>query len=104
LSYDTPPDQMQLLVEDIRQCILSEALVEANSVMVFFRDLSASPLDLWIVYVVQGPDLQQSLALKQRVNLEIMRTVAARGLAFAFPTSVIHLDGPIAKQIVAGKS
>jgi MscS family membrane protein len=104
LSYDTPPDQMQLLVEDIRQCILSEALVEANSVMVFFRDLSASSLDLWIVYVVQGPDLQQSLALKQRVNLEIMRTVAARGLAFAFPTSVIHLDGPIAKQIVAGKS
>jgi len=28
-----------------------------------------------------------------------MRAVAARGLAFAFPTSVMHLDGPIAKQI-----
>ena len=104
LSYDTPPDQMKLIVEDIRRLILSEAAVDANSVMVFFRDLSASSLDLWIVYVAQGPDFQQGLALKQRVNLEIMRLVAARGLSFAFPTSVMHLDGPIAKQMVAGKS
>ena len=104
LSYDTTPDQMKLIVEDIRQHILSEAAVDANSVMVFFRDLSASSLDLWIVYVAQGPDFQQSLALKQRVNLEIMRLVAARGLTFAFPTSVMHLDGPIAKQIAAVKN
>lgn len=104
LSYDTTPDQMKLIVEDIRQHILSEAAVDANSVMVFFRDLSASSLDLWIVYVAQSPDLQQSLALKQRVNLGIMRLVAARGLTFAFPTSVMHLDGPIAKQIAAVKN
>jgi hypothetical protein len=30
--------------------------------------------------------------------------VAARGLTFSFPSSVMHLDGPIAKQIVAVKS
>jgi MscS family membrane protein len=32
-----------------------------------------------------------------------MRAVAARGLSFAFPTSVMHLDGPIAKQLAGGK-
>lgn len=104
INYDATPEQLRFIVEDIRQCILAEAAVDTNSVMVFFRDLSASSLDLWIVYVAQGPDFQQSLALKQRVNLEIMRLVAARGLTFAFPSSVMHLDGPIAKQIVAVKS
>jgi len=103
LSYDTTPEQMKLLVEDIRQLILREATVDSNSVMVYFRDFSASSLDLWIVYIAQGPDFQHSLALKQRVNLEIMRAVASHGLSFALPTSVMHLDSPIAKPIGATK-
>jgi MscS family membrane protein len=83
---------------------LAETVVDAESVMVFFRDFSASSLDLWIVYATKGPDFQEGLGLKQRVNLAIMRAVQARGLSFAFPTSVMHLDGPVAKQWVGGKS
>ncbi len=104
LTYDTTPDQMTAIVEDVRRIILAEPTVDAESVMVFFRDFSASSLDLWIVYATQGPDFQEGLGLKQRVNLAIMRAVAARGLAFAFPTSVVHLDGPVAKQLAGGKS
>jgi hypothetical protein len=29
--------------------------------------------------------------------------VAARRLSFAYPTSVMHLDGPVAKAIAGGK-
>ena len=43
------------------------------------------------------------MAMRQRLNLAFMRAVAARGLSFAFPTSVMHLDGPIAKQLAGGK-
>ena len=103
LTYDTTPDQLAVIVEDVRQLILSEAVVDAASVMVYFRDLSASSLDLWIVYATKNPDFQESARLKQRVNLAIMRAVAARGLSFAFPTSVMHLDGPVAKQLAGGK-
>lgn len=104
LTYDTTPDQMTAIVEDVKGVILAEAEVEAESVMVFFRDFSASSLDLWIVYATKGPDLEEGLGLKQRVNLAIMRAVAARGLSFAFPTQTLHLDGPVAKQWVGGKS
>ena len=97
LTYDTTPDQMTAIVEDVRGIILAETVVDAESVMVFFRDFSASSLDLWIVYATKGPDLQEGLGLKQRVNLAIMRAVAARGLSFAFPTQTLHLDGPVAK-------
>ena len=103
LTYDTTPDQMTAIVEDVKGIILAETVVDAESVMVFFRDFSASSLDLWIVYATKGPDLQEGLGLKQRVNLAIMRAVAARGLSFAFPTQTMHLDGPVAKQWVGGK-
>ena len=103
LTYDTTPDQVAAIVEDIRGILLADAEVDSTSVMVFFRDLSASSLDLWVVYVSRDSDLKKGLALKQRMNLAIMRAVAARGLSFAFPTSVMHLDGPVAKAIVGVK-
>ena len=103
LTYDTTPDQMEALVTDIRALIVAEAEVDAASVLVYFRDLSASSLDLWLVYVVKNADFAKHMALRQRLNLAFMRAVAARGLAFAFPTSVLHLDGPIAKQMAGGK-
>jgi MscS family membrane protein len=104
LTYDTKPDQMAAIVEDVRQIILAEPTVDVTSVMVFFRDFNASSLDLWIVYLTTGADFKEGLALRQRVNLAIMCAVAARGLSFAFPTQTMHLDGPVAKQWVGGKS
>jgi MscS family membrane protein len=102
LTYDTTPDQMEALVQEIRALIVAEPEVDATSVHVYFRDLGASSLDIWLVYVVKNPDFAKHMALRQRLNLAFMRTVAARGLSFAFPTSVMHLDGPIARQL-AGK-
>ncbi|MCX6951811.1 MAG: mechanosensitive ion channel family protein [Verrucomicrobia bacterium] len=103
LTYDTTPEQLNAVVEDIRTVILADAEVDPTSVLVYFRDLSASSLDIWVVYVSRDQDAKKAFALKQRLNLAIMRAVAARGLSFAFPTSVMHLDGPVAKQLVAGQ-
>jgi len=102
LTYDTTAEQMDVIVEDIRKLILAEAEVDPTSVMVFFRDYSASSLDIWIVYVASDADFQKHMRLRQRINLAMMRTVQAHGLSFAFPTSVMHLDGPIAKQLAGG--
>jgi MscS family membrane protein len=103
LTYDTTPEQMEKIVEDFSGLITADAEVDPASVQVFFRDYSESSLDIWLVYVTRNPDLNIHLATKQRINLAIMRAVAARGLAFAFPTSVMHLDGPVAKQLAGGK-
>jgi MscS family membrane protein len=103
LTYDTTPEQMENIVEDFRALITAEPDVEAESVQVFFRDYAASSLDIWIVYVTKNPDLNLHLATRQRINLALMRAVAARGLAFAFPTQTVQLDGPVAKQLVERK-
>jgi MscS family membrane protein len=103
LTYHTTPAQMEAVVQEINQIILAEAEVDPTSVLVYFRDLSPSSLDLWLVYATKDADFAKHMALRQRLNLAFMRAVTARGLSFAFPTSVMHLDGPLARQLAGGK-
>ena len=99
LTYASKPAQVEAIVEEFKQLIGSEAEVDKASIMVFFRDLSASSLDIWVVYEATDPDFQKSMRLKQRINLALMRAVEARGLAFAFPTQTIELAGPVAERL-----
>lgn len=104
LTYATKPEQMEALVDELRKLITSEAEVDASAVHVYFRDFAASSMDLWIVYVVKSPDFAAHMKLRQRLNLAFMRAVEARGLAFAYPTQVVQLEGPIARKLADAKS
>lgn len=104
LTYDTSAEDMDAIVEDFTRLILAEAEVDPTSVMVFFRDYSASSLDVWIVYVAKDPDFPKHMRLKQRINLAIMRAVKARGLSFAFPTQTFELGGSASKVFSAGRA
>ena len=101
LTYDAPPDDLEAVIEEIRAIITSQPEVDAPGVMVFFRDFSASSLDLWIVYECPDPDFQNAMRCKQRINLEIMRAVEARKMSFAFPTQTVHLEGDAIRRIAA---
>jgi len=90
LTYATKPAQLEALVQEISDLIRREAEVIPTSVMVYFRDLSPSSLDLWLVYVAQDADFQKHMALRQRLNLAFMRAVEARGLAFTFPAPTVY--------------
>ena len=103
LTYATTPEQMETVVADLRTLLLAESEVDPASVHVYFRDLSASSLDIWLVYATKEADFAKHMALRQRLNLAFMRAVAARGLTFAFPTSVMHLEGPVARQLAEKK-
>lgn len=100
LTYDAKPEQLEAIVNEIRELILAESEVEKPSVIVQFTNLGASSLDIWIAYQTLSPDFVKHLQLKQRLNLKFMRAVASRGLAFAFPTQTIQLDGEIARRLV----
>ena len=103
LTYDATPEQMDAIVAEIRAIILREDYVDPSSVMVYFRDYSASSLDIWMVYATKDGDFARHMRVRQAINLEIMRAVRARGLAFALPTQTVQFDGPIARQLADGR-
>lgn len=98
LTYDTKPEQIEELVQEMRRIIKAEPDVDTNSVLVFFRDLNASSLDIWSAYNTKDPDFGKHMAIRQRVNLAIMRAVAARGLEFAYPTTTLHVASTPASE------
>lgn len=91
LTYATKSAQLEELVAEIRGLVNAEPGIETAETLVYFRDLSASSLDIWTVYVTKDPDFAAHMALRQRLNLAIMRAVEARGLSFAFPTQTVHV-------------
>ncbi|MEO5960728.1 MAG: mechanosensitive ion channel family protein [Opitutaceae bacterium] len=99
LTYDTTPAQMEAMVAEIQRLIVAEKEVDATSVMVFFRDFAASALEIWIAYETPDPDFKKHMAAKQRLNLAIMRAIAARGLDFAFPTQTVRLAPGAAEKL-----
>ena len=104
LTYDTTPEQMEAMVADFRALLAAEEGVVKEMSDVHFTEYAASSLDIRIVYFVVNPDYRKHLALRERINLKIMRAVAARGLSMAFPTQTLLHDGPLAKQIVGKKN
>ncbi|HEY0863027.1 MAG TPA: mechanosensitive ion channel family protein [Lacunisphaera sp.] len=91
LTYDTTAAQMEEIVGEFRRLILAESEVDPDSVICYFRDYSASSLDIWMVFNVKDPDFHKHMQLRQRLSLAFMRAVEARGLSFAFPTQTVHV-------------
>ena len=91
LTYDAKAGQMEAVVEDIRLLLREEPAVDPSATHVYFRDFSASSLDIWMVYVITDPDFARHMAVRQRINFTVMRAVEARGLSFAFPTQTVHV-------------
>lgn len=103
LTYDTTPEQMEAILGDIRGILKDEPRVHQEFVAVNFINYGASSLDIQIIYFAADPALVNSLALRESVNLMIMRAVMARGLSFAFPTQTVHVATlPADRRTISG--
>jgi MscS family membrane protein len=77
--------------------------VHQEFVTVNFAEYNASSLDIQITYFTADPDFKKHLYVRERINLEIMRAVAERGLSFAFPTQTLHVDDDVARKLAGVK-
>jgi len=94
VPYGSPGEQVALLVEDIRALLKAEAEIEQPSIFVQFIDFGPSSLVISIAYNTISPDYFKQCALKQKLNLSIMRAVDARKLSLALPTQSLRFEGP----------
>lgn len=91
LTYSTTRSQMEGIVTEIRRVIDAQPEVNATDTHVYFRDFSASSMDIWIVYVLRDADFAKHLQVRQRINFAIMKVVEDAGCGFAFPTQTVHV-------------
>lgn len=103
LTYNTTPEQMQTILEDVRGILRSNPAVHPDQIAVYFAGYGNSSLDLQIIYFAADPNWRKHMELQERINLQIMRAVAARGLSFAFPTQTLHVDDDVARKLAGTK-
>jgi MscS family membrane protein len=99
VPYETPIEKLQSVLADVRALLRADPGVHQGQIVVSLSDLADSSLRVQILYFTADPDWESHMAVRERINIAIMRAFAAREVSFAFPTSVMHLDGPVARQI-----
>lgn len=103
VTYGSKPEQIEALLRDIRALLKNEPEVHQEFIAVNFISFGAFSLDVQIIYFSANPDLLKTLELRERINLAVMKLVAANGLSFAFPTQTIEFSGALAERLAAGR-
>lgn len=99
LTYSTTPEQMDALLHSLRKAIIEiEGVDPRSGVAAEFTNFGGSSLDIVVTYYTKQIDLGYYRATIRRVNLEIMRIVAAAGLSFAFPSTSIYIESDATKK------
>lgn len=94
VTYSTSAQQMQDLVEGIKQILRDHEGVDQDFSLVSFTDFGASSLDVLVYYFTKSIDWAMHLRVREEVNLAIMRLVDSMGLSIAFPTRTVHVQQP----------
>ena len=99
VTYDNPTERIQPALADIRALLRSDPGVHQGQIMVSLADLGDASIRVQVLYFTLDPDWDSHMAVRERINVGILRAFAARGVALAYPSPVIWLDPAAARQI-----
>ncbi len=99
VTYETSAEDMQLIVEDIRQILREDEGVNQEFMLVSFTDFGDSSLDILVYYFTTSTAWLEYMDVRQRINCKIMEAIKARGSSIAFPTRSLYLEGEIARKM-----
>jgi MscS family membrane protein len=89
--YGTSAAQMRQVLEGIEGVLRSHARIWPDAVVVRFKELAASSLDIEVMAWFQTPVWAEFQLIRQEVLLGFMEVVERAGTSFAFPTRTVHL-------------
>ena len=85
LRYDNALDSVQLFIADIRALLRADPGVHQGQIVVSLADFSDNSMRVQILYFTSDPDWESYMAVRDRVNLGILRAGAARGVVPVYP-------------------
>ena len=91
VEYGTPPEVMEQIPRIVRELVEQEPQTRFDRA--HFKGFGASSLDLEAVYIMTVSDYNTYMDTQQRINLNLMRRLAALGVKFAFPTQTLYVKG-----------
>ncbi len=91
LKYDTPSEVMMKIAEEIKSFINSRALIGEDTI-VTFDAMGETALNIQVQYFIVVSDGADYAQIKEEINYQIMKIVAANGASFAQPMQQVFQD------------
>jgi MscS family membrane protein len=93
LSYATTGAQMRTILAGCREILRAHPLVWPGEIVVSFKGLGESSLDIDLQAWFVTTDYNQFRAIREELLLALMDAVEKAGSSFAFPTRTVYLRG-----------
>jgi MscS family membrane protein len=93
LEYGTTANQMRIVVAGLEQVLRAHPKIFADNIIVRFKELAASSLDIEIMAWFLTTDYPEFQLIRQETLLAFMEVVEKAGTSFAFPTRTVHIAG-----------
>lgn len=101
VTYDTTPEQAEQVSAIVKSVVSASERVKFDRA--HFKGFGESSLDYEVVYIVQDAAFNTYMDEQQRINLGLMRELAAIGVQFAFPTRTVVVQGSVPIEMPAGE-
>lgn len=92
IAYGATPDQMEALVEGIRDILVTHPGVDQGYHLVNFTEFTPDGLGVFVYYFTSSTVWKEHMQVRQEVNLLIMRLVDSLGLSLGVPERRLHLE------------
>jgi small-conductance mechanosensitive channel len=86
--YATPPQALRRINDIVKDAVARQA--DTRFERCHFKNFGPSSLDFECVYYVLSPDYTAYMDVQQAINLEVLQSLAAEGIAFAYPTQTVY--------------
>jgi MscS family membrane protein len=93
LVYETTSTQLRAILGELEAILRRHPKIWPDSVVVRFKQLGASSLDIEIMAWFQTSDWTEFQGIRQDVLLDFMAAIERHGTSIAFPTQTVHLVG-----------
>lgn len=90
VTYDTPKDKVNKVVERIKAMLLEHEKVSDDLIIVNFENFGASALEIKVYYFTKTSIWLEYLEIREDVNLLIMDILEEEGVEVAFPSMTIY--------------
>ena len=91
LVYSTTAEQMRTVLSGLERVLRAHPKIWPDAVVVRFKELAASSLDIEIMAWFQTQDWGEFQLIRQDILIQFMDVVEGAGSGFAFPTQTVHV-------------
>lgn len=99
VTYAASCDQMESAVNQVKQMLSDHEQIHDDGLMVYFDTFADSSMNIFVYCFTRTAVWSEYLAIRQDVNLKIMRIFEDLDISFAFPSMSVYMENDNATDI-----